>query len=943
MPEERDVIASLHRPPEEAGQSDPSHADTVRAMAEDERPIAERSAGEYRAAALKRMILIGAVLAVIFIGSYVVLYMREGAWQILLDIAGLVVGIICLLPAYRLAARKRVDAAGYWILAALAIVYGSGELAWADATWALIASFILLTVLVGTVAQPRRWGIWLVMAVLYLAYTLLVNQFEPLDRYPILEKSPVTQLIIIPLALLVLWQIVRAIAASSIRIRLLAAFVLLVLLPAAAISSVSAVTGLRSGQEQVKDQLELVADFRQAQIDAWREELQTNLAVVLEEGRTLVYAQEVLAASPNEADLLKRPLEQSFHVYNYRTRHFDELFLLNRDGRKLATSGTSEEYYLLPEGAEVIVEEVSHAGRPYFQQGLRGRYEAFYSPEENVWGVLAVRPVVDARGNVIGVLAGYTGLDELSEIMREQTGLGETVKTYLVEPGYTLLTNPEPGEEEGIHARSLGIDAVIASQTDASGLYKDYRGVSVVGAYRWLPELEVALVAEQERAEAFQSIYTTLVGNVGVALISVLLAVGVSLLVARGIANPLSKLTETATRIAAGDLEYAAKVEREDEIGRLAQAFNSMTNRLRELIGSLEQRVADRTREIERRSAYLEASAEVGRVATSILEADRLIHDLVELIRERFALYYVGLFLVDEKGQWAVLRAGTGEAGQAMLARGHRVKVGEGMIGWSVANAQARIASEAEMDAVRLATPELPDTRSEAALPLRSRGQVVGALTVQSDQPGTFDPDTIVTLQTMADQAAVALDNARLFAESQAALETTRRAYSELSREAWGRLLRTRVSLGVRSDESGVTETEDVWRPEMELALQEGKTVQGDGGPEDSRRPLAVPIKVRDNVVGVLDTYKPAEAGEWTEEEVALLEALADQLGQALESARLYQDTQRRAAAEQMTGEVTSRMRETLDMDTVLQSAAREIREALGLHDVMIQLVPPDQ
>ena len=125
----------------------------------------------------------------------------------------------------------------------------------------------------------------------------------------------------------------------------------------------------------------------------------------------------------------------------------------------------------------------------------------------------------------------------------------------------------------------------------------------------------------------------------------------------------------------------------------------------------------DYTRELERRADYLETSAEVSRSATSILDAEQLIQQTVDLIRERFGLYYVGLFLLDATGQWAVLRAGTGEAGRAMLARGHRLKVGEGMIGWCIANAQARIALDASEDVMRVAPPELPETRSEAALP----------------------------------------------------------------------------------------------------------------------------------------------------------------------------------------------------------------------------------
>jgi GAF domain-containing protein len=343
-------------------------------------------------------------------------------------------------------------------------------------------------------------------------------------------------------------------------------------------------------------------------------------------------------------------------------------------------------------------------------------------------------------------------------------------------------------------------------------------------------------------------------------------------------------------------------------------------------------------RELERRSVQLEASAAVGHAATTILEIDRLIQQAVELIREQFDLYYVGLFLIDETGQRAVLRAGTGEAGQAMLARGHRISVGEGMIGWSIAYGQARVALDAGEEAVRLATAELPDTRSEAALPLRSRGHVLGALTVQSDQPAAFDEETVVVLQTMADQVAVAIDNARLFAETQASLEAARRAYGQLSRAGWADLLRAHLALSYRCDARGVTQAGESWRPDMERALHTGETIQGNGTTTEERTTLAVPVKVRGTVIGVLDTYKPTTAGAWTPAEIALTEALADQVGLALEGARLYGDAQRRAARERLAAQVTTRMRETLDLEAVLKTAVREIGQTLDLHDVTIRL-----
>ncbi|MBU1877824.1 MAG: GAF domain-containing protein, partial [Chloroflexi bacterium] len=447
--------------------------------------------------------------------------------------------------------------------------------------------------------------------------------------------------------------------------------------------------------------------------------------------------------------------------------------------------------------------------------------------------------------------------------------------------------------------------------------------------------LQVGLLAEQSQSEALGPAVGIVGVSLGVALLATLLGVLAALVITRGIATPLAALAETATRIAEGDLDRTAPVTRADETGTLARAFNNMTQQLRELVSGLEQRVADRTRDLEQRSAYLEAAAEVGRAATSILETDALIQQVVELIRSSFGLYYVGLFLVDELGEWAVLQAGTGVAGQAMLARHHRIRVGEGMIGWCIAHEQARIALYAEQDAIRLLATELPNTRSEAALPLRSRGQVLGALTVQSEQANAFDQDTLIVLETMADQVAVALDNARLLAESQEALDLSRRAYGELSRQAWVRRLRERAGLGYRSREQGITPAPQEWSPEVEQAWRTGQIIQRQA---QATWPLAIPIQVRDQVIGVLSTHK---SGPWTAEEIALVQAVIDQLGAALESSRLFEETQRRAQDEQQLRAITAQVRDAPSLDAILQTAAQEIARALGVERAFVQLGTP--
>ncbi len=351
----------------------------------------------------------------------------------------------------------------------------------------------------------------------------------------------------------------------------------------------------------------------------------------------------------------------------------------------------------------------------------------------------------------------------------------------------------------------------------------------------------------------------------------------------------------------------------------------------------LEEMVRERTRGIERRARYLETTAEVARDATSVLDMRELLDRVATLVSDRFGFYHTGLFLVDPTNEWAVLRAASSEGGQRMLAHGHRLRVGrEGIVGYVVSQREPRIALDVGADAVFFDNPDLPDTRSEMALPLQAGDKIIGALDVQSTEPAAFTNEDVAVLQTLADQVAVAISNARLLRQVEASLETERRAYGELSREAWRELIHTQPDTGFIRGRQGLSPASDLWRPAMEKAVRSGERASDD----EKRGTLAVPIKVRGHVVGVIDACKRDDKGEWSPQEIALLETLIDRLGVALESARLHQDTQRRAAREQVTSEITARMRETLDLKTVLKTTVQEVRQALDLPEVVVRLLP---
>ncbi|MEA3350842.1 MAG: cache domain-containing protein [Chloroflexota bacterium] len=404
--------------------------------------------------------------------------------------------------------------------------------------------------------------------------------------------------------------------------------------------------------------------------------------------------------------------------------------------------------------------------------------------------------------------------------------------------------------------------------------------------------------------------------------------------------RPMGQMAVVAEKQIAGDLSARVEMLPSDEFGDLGRTFNRLSKQLDTTLKTQEDIITERTKNLEEHSKYLEGSAEVSRAVASITDAEELIKQVVELIKERFDLYYVGLFITDARNEWAVLQAGTGEAGRKMLARGHRLKIGEGMIGWSIANAEARIALDVGEDAVRFENPDLPETHSECALPLRSRGRVLGALTGQSDTEAAFNQDIITTLQTMTDQVAIAIDNARLLAKSEAALEAERRAYGELSQEAWNKLSRGQTIPRYISNAPGIAyPIKEQQQTQTLQAIQNGQIIQKDD------LTAIVPIESHGQILGGLRLRKPEDSGAWTQTQVELVETLSEQLSVALESARLYQDTQRRAAREQLTGEIATHLRETLDIETVLATAAQELRDALGIAtaEVWIEAEQPSE
>jgi len=325
-------------------------------------------------------------------------------------------------------------------------------------------------------------------------------------------------------------------------------------------------------------------------------------------------------------------------------------------------------------------------------------------------------------------------------------------------------------------------------------------------------------------------------------------------------------------------------------------------------------RFENSSRVLESREAQLHTAAQISRSISSHLDPEILFDQVVELIRERFDLYYVGVFILDQEGQFAVLRAGSGEAGKAMVEAGHKLPINDtSMIGWAISHHQAKIALDVGQDAIHLNNPNLPKTRSELALPMIKSKRIVGAITVQSEKPNAFDKNVIVALQGISDSLAIAYENSTLFQQIEMSFDEIQRLNQLYLTEAWSE------TLGTKGD--------------IKYSFE---NIFDDMTSTDSQMKIEKPIILRDQIIGsiVLD----ADHHSWDPEDETFIEAVATQASLALENIRLMEATQMSARHNRVVADLSNKIWASADIDTILRTTLIELTQALQASNGFIQL-----
>jgi GAF domain-containing protein len=534
-------------------------------------------------------------------------------------------------------------------------------------------------------------------------------------------------------------------------------------------------------------------------------------------------------------------------------------------------------------------------------------------------------PIQSQGGEVEAYFVGVNRGLRLASLMDSLQGLWEERGGYRVEVGETFLAvAPDSIVSYPRYATSpllqSGVDhpvyALAAESPTGSADYDSLDAVPVLGAYEWATGQDLGLIVEVPQSAVYAGLSGLgpfFAGLLAVTILAVLLLVP---LATRASLRPLTVLAQVVERIARGQFEQRVPIERNDEVGRLGESFNTMATELSTMYRSLEERVAERTHQIQ-------TASEVARDASSIRDVDALLDQVVRLISERFDYYHAGIFLVE--GDDAVLRAASSEGGRRTLARGHRLAVGKvGLVGYVTGTGKPRVAVDVGADAVHFANPDLPHTRSELALPLRVGERVIGALDVQSTEPNAFDENDVVVLQTMADQLATALENARLLdslrrqsADRQRVIEV----YSRLAQQPSYDVLLQQVagdichSLGFRRAMLGLVEGDEIvirsaadardpHPPELGMvvpisqgllgrAVTHGDFVQQhEIELEGDQVTIAAPLRGGGRVFGVLAVTRQGVT-EAEPEDFELLRLLLAPLAAALENARLVEESHR--------------------------------------------------
>ncbi len=767
---------------------------------------------------------------------------------------------------------------------------------------------------------------------------------------------------------------------ASIRVKLLLGGLVVTLVPLAILSVISNQYTQDAIQAQSNQSLQVAAEQTAASLNDF---FSSNLDSVQTE-TTLPAIQRYLAlkASDRPGSVEETELQTTFTSLQTKQKLYQPSYglldinganLFDTDAASISQTEASSEYF-----KTVASTGLPYSSGVYFPSGTRDAYLIFIAPIKDVtnqtigylrtrFDALLLQTIVQANVGLIGprsypMLLDENGLrlaDGYSPNLIYRTLVPMDLETFqalvLAQrlPSYLpreLLSTNQTELNDSLNQRNAGQFFTVAMAGEQGNRTESATAVTLA-LHPW----KVVFLQEQTNlieARASQNRLSTIIATIIAGI------VGMSIIfVANLFTRPILQLTEAAEKISAGDMGAEAKVSSKDEIGMLGNVFNSMTRDLKTFIDTLETRVKERTEELAKRndalsfrSAQLQTVSDVARNIVANRDLETLLTSVTTLINERFGFYHVGIFLIDEKAEYAVLRAANSAGGRMMLERQHKLAVGQaGIVGYVTESGEPRIATDVGQDAVFFNNPDLPETRSEMALPLKEEDRVIGALDVQSVEPNAFSPEDIELFSTLADQIAIAISNNQLYENTRAALDEAQSLHRRYLNQEWTRKMREPGNTSYKFTPEGLVPTkEDI--PEINTVLETGRPIfrsttrKGEHPTQQSI--MAVPIMLRGESIGVIHLQENrSDDFEWSENELTTVQAVSDQVAQTLENARLFESTVRRAERDRRVLEITSKIRSTNDPQQMLRVTLEELKQNLRITDgqIIINLPGGDQ
>jgi len=439
---------------------------------------------------------------------------------------------------------------------------------------------------------------------------------------------------------------------------------------------------------------------------------------------------------------------------------------------------------------------------------------------------------------------------------------------------------------------------------------------------------DIIFVVELDESIALQGLTISVVSSsTTILLLQIAFLLVVIFIINRLFVKPINVVTDTIRAIGAGDLTSPFSINTgDDEIGKLVESIIELRQQLKTFTADMLSRVDARTRD-------LQVTQEIGRAAISETELDRLMSQVVNLIVERFdQIYHAQIFLIE--GSYAVLKASTGEAGEQLLARGHRLGVGSlSVIGQVTQQNQSIIARDTAASEVHRQNEFLTETRAELATPIRLGSQVIGALDVQSKVRDAFDDDLVTIIETMTAQVAIAIENSRLFEQSQRRLQEFEIANRQRTQHNWADFMNSQRTQQIMTH-AGAQITNDF----ASLRQHATETRQLAVGSVTDRNtiPIAIPVIIREQVLGIIE-WEVSEH-EYSQNHILLAEELASRLAISLDNARLVQAGRQTADNERIINTISAKISGQTDIEQILQTAIQEVGQALRAPRVNVRL-----